>query len=55
MINIEFLEKGLIGLSRAHRANAMTGHLGAAVVAGYFFSEQHLNLTQRFTQVSRMS
>ena len=44
MIDIKYLAKGLYGLSRAHYANTMTGHLGAALVAGYFFSEQHRDL-----------
>ncbi len=47
MINFEFLKKGLFGLSRAYRANTMTGHLGAAVVAGYFFSERHPQLDSK--------
>jgi len=44
MINFEYLYKGLCGLAHAHKANAMTGHLGAAVVAGYFFGEEHADL-----------
>ena len=34
-------------MSRAHRVNTMAGHLGAAVVAGYFISEQHPNLDDK--------
>ena len=33
-------------MARAHLANNMTGHLGAAVVAGYFFSEDLPDLDQ---------
>jgi hypothetical protein len=39
MVDFGYLHKGLCGLARAHRANALAGHLGAAVVAGYFFGE----------------
>lgn len=39
MINFQYLYRGLCGLARAHRANPLAGHLGAAVVAGYFFGE----------------
>ncbi len=44
MIDIKYLATGLVGLSRAHRASTMTGHLGAALVAGYFFAEQYCDL-----------
>ena len=44
MVEPSYLVKGLDGLSRAHRASTMAGHLGAAVVAGYFISEQHPQL-----------
>ncbi len=44
MIDFGYLSKGLCGLARAHRANGMAGHLGAAVVAGYFFGETHPSL-----------
>jgi hypothetical protein len=47
MVDFEYLYKGLCGLARAHRANAMAGHLGAAVVAGYFFGEEHHDLDGR--------
>ncbi len=47
MVNFEYLYKGLCGLARAHRANTMAGHLGAAVVAGYFFGEEHHELDER--------
>ncbi len=44
MIDTTYLCKGLCALARAERANAMTGHLGAAVIAGCFFLEQHPGL-----------
>ncbi|RMF92971.1 MAG: hypothetical protein D6741_14295 [Planctomycetota bacterium] len=44
MIDIAYLSRGLAALSRAHRAGAMAGHLGAAVLAGYFFAEDHPDL-----------
>lgn len=44
MASITYLQKGLWALARAHRANTMAGHLGAALVAGYCFSEQHPEL-----------
>ncbi len=49
MVRFEYLYRGLCGLARAHRANAMAGHLGAAVVAGYFFGEDHPDLDDRVT------
>ncbi len=39
MVDFKYLYLGLCGMSRAHDANAMAGHLGAAVVAGYFVGE----------------
>lgn len=47
MIDFKYLYKGLCGLARAHRANPMAGHLGAAVVAGYFFGEDHPDLADK--------
>ena len=44
MLKTRYLIKGLRGLARAHQANGMTGHLGAAVVAGYLFAEAHQGL-----------
>jgi hypothetical protein len=38
------LLKGLNAMARAHRMSAMAGHLGAAVVAGYFIGKQRPNL-----------
>lgn len=34
-------------MARAHRVSAMSGHLGAAVVAGYFIGEQHPDLDEK--------
>ena len=47
MIAFEYLAKGLHALARAHQVNAMSGHLGAAVVAGYFIGERHPNLDDK--------
>lgn len=34
-------------MARAHRVSTMSGHLGAAVVAGYFIGEQHPDLDKK--------
>lgn len=47
MIDFSYLYKGLCGLARAHQAGTMAGHLGAALVAGYFIGEEHPDLDQR--------
>ena len=47
MVDFEYLYKGLCGLARAHRANGLAGHLGAALLAGYFFGEDHADLNQK--------
>ena len=39
MVDFDYLYKGLCGLANAHKASALAGHLGAAVVAGYFWGE----------------
>ena len=44
MIDFVYLRRGLIALSRAHRANGMAGHLGSALMAGYFFGEIRADL-----------
>jgi hypothetical protein len=44
MIDRDYLARGLCAMSRAHRVNPMAGHLGAAVIAGYFIGEQHPDL-----------
>ncbi|NOX54079.1 MAG: hypothetical protein GXP27_06490 [Planctomycetes bacterium] len=44
MVRFDYLVKGLSGLAKAHRAGPMAGHLGAAVVAGYFLGEDVTNL-----------
>jgi len=46
-MNDAYLYKGLCALARAERANAMAGHLGAAVIAGCFFLNQHPELERR--------
>ncbi len=40
MIQPTYLYSGLCALARAHCAGSMAGHLGAAVVAGYFVGEE---------------
>ena len=47
MVDFQYLAKGLSGLARAHRASIMAGHLGAAVVTGYFFGEDQPDLDER--------
>lgn len=46
MVDFEYLHKGLSALARAHQVNTMAGHLGAAVIAGYFIGEQHPDLDE---------
>ena len=46
MIDFAYLAKGLNAMARAHQVNTMAGHLGAAVVSGYFISEQHPDLDE---------
>ena len=50
MIEFDYLYQGLCGLANAHRAGTMAGHLGAAVVAGYFFGEDHSELPEEVHQ-----
>jgi len=50
MVQFDYLNKGLWGLARAHRAGNMAGHLGAALAAGYFFGEDHHGLDRRVHQ-----
>lgn len=47
MIDFDYLPKGLYAMARAHRVSTMSGHLGAAVVAGYFIGEQHPDLDEQ--------
>ena len=47
MIDFGYLYQGLCGLAHAHRAGPMAGHLGAAVVAGYFFGEEHPDVDEK--------
>ncbi len=44
MIDFTYLSKGLNAMARAHQMSSMAGHLGAAVVAGYFVGEQRPDL-----------
>lgn len=44
MIDFQYLYTGICGLARAHKGGTMAGHLGAAVVAGYFFGEDQSEL-----------
>ncbi len=44
MIDFKYLQTGVHGLANAHTAGTMAGHLGAAVVAGYFFGEDQSDL-----------
>lgn len=46
MIDFRYLETGLFGLANAHRAGTLAGHLGAAVVAGYFYGEDQSDLPE---------
>lgn len=39
-----YLEQGLNALARAHYMSSMAGHLGAALIAGYFIGKQRQNL-----------
>ena len=47
MIAPDYPARGLGALARAHKINAMAGHLGAAVMAGCFIGEQHPDLDDR--------
>ena len=46
MIDFQYLYKGICGLAHAHQAGTMAGHLGAAVVTGYFFGEDQSDLPE---------
>ena len=46
MVKFDYLQKGLYAMARAHLVSNMSGHLGAAVVAGYFIGEQHPGLDE---------
>lgn len=50
MVEFQYLYKGLCGLAHAHQAGTMAGHLGAAVVAGYFFGEDQNDLPNEVFQ-----
>ena len=47
MIGTAYLYKGLCRLAHAHRANPMAGHLGAAIIAGYFLGEELSPMDER--------
>jgi hypothetical protein len=47
MIGTAYLYQGLCGLARAYRANAMTGHLGAAIIAGTFLADDLPGMDER--------
>jgi hypothetical protein len=44
MIDSSYLHQGLWGLARAHQASPIAGHLGASLIAGYFFAQEHPSL-----------
>ncbi|NCO38908.1 MAG: hypothetical protein GW911_02170 [Armatimonadetes bacterium] len=44
MIDSHYLAAGLNAMARAPRVNPMSGHLGAAVIAGCFVAKQHPDL-----------
>ena len=44
MIDFDYLQRGLYGMANSIKAGSMAGHLGAAVVAGYFLGEDHADL-----------
>lgn len=47
MVEFAYLLKGLCAMARAHHVNTMSGHLGAAVITGYFIGEQHPDLDDK--------
>lgn len=54
MIPFDYFRVGLTGLANAHRAGTMAGHLGAAVLAGFFLGEDHPNFpAEVFTGLQR--
>lgn len=50
MVAYQYLSMGLNALARAHHMKSMAGHLGAAVIAGYFVGEQRPNLDSKVYQ-----
>ena len=46
MIDQKYLSKGLAGMTHSPQANTMAGHLGAAVLTGYFIGEEHPDLDE---------
>ncbi|GAA4436403.1 hypothetical protein [Bremerella cremea] len=50
MISFDYLPQGINGMANAHQAGTMAGHLGAAVIAGYFFGEDQNELPDEVYQ-----
>ncbi len=50
MIEFDYLYKGLCGLARTHQVGGLAGHLGAALIAGYFFGEDQHELDPQVHQ-----
>ncbi|MDA7901911.1 hypothetical protein N9B48_02695 [bacterium] len=50
MVDFKYLQKGIAGLANAHPLGTMSGHLGAAVAAGYFIGEDHADLSAVVTR-----
>ncbi len=46
MIDFGYLYRGICGLGHAHQASVLSGHLGAALLAGYFFGEDNTDLPE---------
>lgn len=47
MVDFKYLQSGLNALANSHIAGTMAGHLGAAVVTGYFFGEEYPELDEQ--------
>ena len=45
-LDLAYLQQGLNALARAHQLSSMAGHLGAAMIAGYFVAAQLPKLDQ---------
>ncbi len=50
MIDFSYLYKGICGLAHAHCTGTLSGHLGAAVAAGYFYGEDQPDLPREVYQ-----
>lgn len=44
MIDFSYLQRGWLGLARSPQAGSMAGHLGASLLAGYYFGEMNPDL-----------